>query len=192
MAATLEIKGIDTKHPSDERSVVEELREVLERHRDQEPGRLVELAGKAIELALGTGRSREAKAVRARVRGLGIRQELMEAEGGSCSSDEVARQLGISKTAVFKRLSAGKLLAWREERLQAARFPCWQFDEHGQVLAGFEEVLAVLAGDDRLDVWARVLFFLQERPAFGGRRPLDLLRDGRIREVRVAAEAYVE
>lgn len=192
MPAALESKGVDATLPSAEQSVVDELLEVLGRHRDHSPARLAALAGRAIELALGSGRSREAKVVRARARGLGVRQELMEAEGGSWSSDEVARSLGISKTAVFKRLAAGRLLAWREERLQAARFPCWQFDAHGQVLAGFEDVLRVLERDDRLDVWARVLFFLGERPGLGGRRPLDLLRDGRVGEVLVAAGAYVE
>jgi hypothetical protein len=34
-----------------------------------------------------------------------------------------------------------RLLAWREERLQAARFPRCQFDEHGRVLDGLEDAL---------------------------------------------------
>ena len=60
---------------------------------------------------------------------------------------------------MLKRLDAGRLLAWREERLQAARFPRWQFDEHGHVLAGFEDVLEILNQDERLDAWGRILFF---------------------------------
>ena len=47
----------------------------------------------------------------------------------------------------------GKALCWREERLQAARFPRWQFDTHAQVLAGLEQVLEVLNRDARLDAW---------------------------------------
>ena len=95
----------------------------------------------AFDLSIGAGESREDKLARAVVRGLEARQQLAEAEGGSLSSEEAARLLRISKTAVLKRLAAGRLLAWREERLQAARFPRWQFDEHGQVLAGLEDVL---------------------------------------------------
>lgn len=55
------------------------------------------------------------------MRGLDVRQQLAESEGGLLALDEVARLLRISKTAVHKRLAAGRLLAWREERLQAAR-----------------------------------------------------------------------
>ena len=104
----------------------------------------------------------------------------------------MARLLQISKTAVLKRLAAGRLLAWREERLQAARFPRWQFHEHGQVLDGLEDVLERLNQDERLDAWAKILFFLQEKPSLGGRRPLDLLREGKVKEVSIAAEAYAE
>ena len=125
-------------------------------------------------------------------RGMEARQKLAEAEGGSLSSEEVARLLGISKTAALKRLEAGRLLAWREERLQAARFPRWQFDEHGQVLAGFKEVLDGLHQDPGLDAWGKLLFFLQTKSSLGGKRPLDLLRQGKIRQVCQAAQAYAE
>ena len=98
----------------------------------------------------------------------------------------------MSKTAVLKRLEVGRLLAWREERLQAARFPRWQFDEHGQVRAGVEEVLVILNQDDRLDAWAKILFFLQEKSSLQGRRPLDLLREGKLKQACLAAHAYAE
>jgi hypothetical protein len=142
--------------------------------------------------SLGQGESREDKLTRAHLRGLDARQQLAEAEGGSWSSEEVARMLQISKTAVLKRLAAGRLLAWREERLQAARFPRWQFDEHGHVLKGLEEVLEVLSQDQRLDAWGKILFFLQQKPSLNDRRPLDLLREGKLKEVSLAAQAYGE
>jgi hypothetical protein len=192
MAITLEKKGGWLKLPSNEQSVVDEFTTVIRKHRDQAPTTLARLAGVAFEFMLGAGESREDKLARARVRGLGARQQLAEAEGGSWSSEVVARTLQISKTAVLKRLAAGRLLAWREERLQAARFPRWQFDEHGQVLDGFEKVLEVLSQDERLDAWGKILFFLQEKASLGGRRPLDLLREGRLKEVHLAAQAYAE
>jgi hypothetical protein len=192
MAITPEKTGGKLKLPSNEQSVVDELASVIRKHQDATPMALARLVGLAFDLTLGAGESREHKLARAHVSGLSARQQLAEAEGGSWSSDDVARLLEISKTAVLKRLAAGRLLAWREERLQAARFPRWQFDEHGQVLDGMEEVLGILNQDERLDAWGKVLFFLQEKPSLGGLRPLDLLREGKLREVNLAAQAYAE
>jgi len=192
MATALEKQGGRTRLPSNEQAVVDELSQVLRKHQDQAPASLARLVGIAFEFTRRERASREDKLARARVRGLGARQRLAEAEGGSWSSDDAARLLQISKTAVLKRLAAGRLLAWREERLQAARFPCWQFDDHGHVLAGLDEALEILNQDERLDAWGKILFFLQEKPSLGGRRPLDLLREGKLKEVCLAAQAYAE
>jgi excisionase family DNA binding protein len=178
--------------PAREQAVVDEFSGVIRKYRDQSSAALARLANLAFESSLGAKVSRQDKIALALVRGLEARQQLADAEGGSLSSDEAARLLGISKTAVLKRLEAGRLLAWREERLQAARFPRWQFDQHGQVLAGLEAVLEILNRDERLDAWGKILFFLQTKGSLGEKRPLDLLREGRSREVLVAAEAYVE
>jgi hypothetical protein len=192
MPTTLEKRGARMRLPATEQTVVDEFTTVIRRHQEQPPGTLARLAGLAFQCTLGAGKSREDKLARAHVRGLRARQELAEAEGGSLSSEEVARMLRISKTAVLKRLAARRLLAWREERLQAARFPRWQFDEHGQVVAGLADVLDVLGRDERLDAWGRILFFLQEKGSLADRRPLDLLREGRQKDVCLAAAAYVE
>lgn len=172
--------------------MLHEFTEVIRRHRDQVPGALARLAGLAFEHSLAGGQPHENGLARARARGFEARQQLTQAEGGSLSSDEVARLLEISKTAALKRYAAGRLLAWREERLRAARFPRWQFNVHGQVLAGFEQILGVLNQDPRLDAWGKILFFLQERAGLGNRRPLDLLREGKVKEVHLAAQAYAE
>jgi hypothetical protein len=166
MPTTLEKKGGKMKLPSNEQAVVDELTIVIRKHQDQAPGTLARLVGLAFEFTIGAGESREDKLARAHVRELGARQQLAEAEGGSLSSEDVARMLRISKTAVLKRLGTGRLLAWREERLQAARFPRWQFDEHGQVLAGLEDVLEVLNQDERLDAWERFSFSCRRRAAW--------------------------
>jgi hypothetical protein len=192
MPTTLEKKSGKVRLPSNEQVVVDELTTVIRKHQDQAPIRLARLMNIAFGVTVGGGKSREQKLARAHVRGLEIRQNLVEAEGGSCSSEDVARMLQISKTAVLKRLAAGRLLAWREERLQAARFPLWQFDDHGQVLNGLEGVLEILNRDARLDGWGKILFFLQEKPSLSGQRPLDLLRQGKLEEIMLAAEAYAE
>ena len=177
---------------AEEQSVVQDFAEVTRRHRGQSSAALAHLASLGFSLALGTRPARQDKFALAVARGWEVRRQLVEAEGGSLSSEEVARLLRISKTAVLKRLEAGRLLAWREERLQAARFPRWQFDEQGHVLAGLTEVLDCLNQDDGLDAWSKILFFLQTKPGLGGQRPLDGLRAGKLKEVCLAAQAYAE
>jgi hypothetical protein len=192
MPTTLEKTYGRIKLPAQEQAVVDELTSVIRKHQDQPPAALARLVGLAFEFSLGAGESRQERLARAHVRGIEARQQLAEAEGGSLSSEEVARMLGISKTAVLKRLASGRLVAWREERLQAARFPRWQFDQQAQVLPGLEAVLEVLNQDARLDSWGKILFFLQEKSGLGERRPLDLLREGHLKEACLAAQAYVE
>jgi hypothetical protein len=192
MPTTLEKRGAKAKLPTNEQAVLDEFTGVFRKHRHEDPATLARLVNVAFGLSIGTGESREDKLARAVVRGLEVRQQLAEAEGGSLSSEEVGRLLGMSKTAVLKRLDAGRLLAWREEKLQAARFPRWQFDQHGQVAKGLEQVLEILNGDERLDAWGKILFFLQEKDSLDGRRPLDLLRAGKLEELRLAAQGYVE
>lgn len=178
--------------PAEKQAVVKEFTEVIRKHRGQSSSSLARLANIAFTIAIGARETRQDKFALAVARGMEARQKLAEAEGGSLSSDEVARLLRISKTAVLKRLEAGRLLAWREERLQAARFPRWQFDEHGQVLAHLEDVLECLNQDQGLDAWGKILFFVQTKTGLGGKRPLDLLRQGKVKQVCQAAQAYAE
>lgn len=192
MATTLERQGGPAKLPYHEQAVVNDFADVIRKHRDSDPATLARLLNVAFGISLTGCKSRTYKLARALMRGVEVRQTLAEADGGSLSSEEAARLLQISKTAVLKRLAAGQLLAWREERLQAARFPRWQFDEHGQVLNGLEGVLAILNADVRLDAWGKILFFLQEKPSLANRRALDLLREGKVNEVQLAAGRYGE
>ncbi len=191
MTATIEATAKGKLDPR-EQELVDEFTRILRKHRDQDSTTLARLVTHAFSLATDPKKVRQDKLALAMARGLEARLRLKEAEGGSLSSEEVARLLKISKTAVLKRLEAGRLLAWREERLQAARFPRWQFDEGGHVLPGLEEILAILNSDERLDAWGKILFFLQTRSALDDKRPLDLLRDGQTQDVSLAAQAYVE
>ena len=91
-----------------EQVVVDQFAEVIRRHR---ACGLVALApgpaSIAFELSIGPKLLRQDNLVLALARGLEVRQHLAKAEGGSLSSKEVARLLGISKTAVLQRLEAG-------------------------------------------------------------------------------------
>ena len=120
-----------------------------------------------------------------------VRQEILMAESGSISVAEAAHKLRISKVALIKRYRNGELLAWRTQHQKAFRFPAWQF-RNGQVLPGLAEVLETLDHGNLLDDLDCMLFFLSIVHFPGGKRPLDLLRNGKLYEVLRAAEAYVE
>jgi hypothetical protein len=125
----------------------------------------------------------------AMARGITARRKLMEADGGSLSAEEAARELGLSKTAILKRYHKGRIIAWREERQNAARFPVWQFQDH-KVLHGLEEVLQILNAGSRLDDFGRMLFFLSNWGFLGKKRPVDCLRAGEVNKVLQAAGGY--
>jgi hypothetical protein len=190
MSRTMEMRDGLADLPANEQVVVNEFTDLIRKHHGQSSTDLARLASLAFSITLGA--KRDDKLALAVARGWEARQRLVEAEGGSVSSEEAARLLRISKTAVLKRLEAGRLLAWREARLQAARFPRWQFDDHGQVLTGLTEVLDCLGQDQGLDAWGKILFFLQTRSSLGDKRPLDLLREGKVKTVCLAAQAYAE
>src|SRR5690606_32488792 len=62
----------------------------------------------------------------ARIRGFGMKQSMLTAEGGTVSSSEVAAMLGVSRQTVDNRRKAAKLLAVDLERHGYA-YPVWQF-----------------------------------------------------------------
>ncbi len=123
----------------------------------------------------------------ANARGLIAREEMKLAEGGSWSATETGSRLGITKAAVLKRYQKGQLIGWRESRQNAVRFPAWQFSDD-RPLPGITDVLQVLQIDD----WAKIVFFLSQLSSLGGKRPLDLIRAGQIREVLRAAHGTID
>ena len=124
-------------------------------------------------------------------RGAPARRKLADDEGGSFSAQHAARALGISKQAVLKRYQNGQLIAWRDERRNAVRFPVWQFRDQ-KVLQGIEDALQILNAGNRLDDFGRMSFFLSNHGFLSGKRPLDCLRQGEVTKVLQAASGYVE
>ena len=120
-----------------------------------------------------------------------VHGQLVQAEGGSFSAEEAAKELNMSKVAILKRHEKGRLVAWQEEKQRAKRFPKWQF-ENGRVLPGLEVVLEKLNTGGRLDDFGKLLFFLSKSAFLAEKRPLDLLRDGESDKVLQAAQGYVE
>jgi hypothetical protein len=163
------------------------LRTLLSRHDELELAQMIVLAASR---NLPGNRSPRSGLAGALVRGVAARQQLKDAEGGGISAEEARRFLGnITKVAVLDRYKKGRLVGWRESRQNSVRFPLWQFTSEG-LLPGLEEVLAVLHASERLDDWAVILFFLNNRDSLGGKRPVDLLREGHIDRVLHAAQGY--
>src|SRR6202012_2605832 len=109
--------------------------------------------------------------VAAKLRGLQLRQQMLETAGGTLSSQKVAEVLGISRQGVDKRRSSNQILALTQGR-RGYRYPRFQFDE-GKILAGFEEGLGELKA---LDPWMQLNFFTSAHERLGGETPIKALR----------------
>lgn len=160
---------IEAKRPRD-LPVYDFLRQLLESYIPDEPAELSESQAEAILLA----------------RGLLARQRLTEAEGGSISAPEVARILGLTRQGVDYQRREGLLIAWRtgEGRWH---YPVWQFSAYG-MLPGIRECLKGLETDRE---WGAMIFFLSRRDSLEGKRPLDLLKEGRLEEAVSAAKRHL-
>lgn len=122
------------------------------------------------------------------LRGASMKREMLKAEGGVLSARELAAHLGI--TPPPKGLGRKRLrnqLFWLDVG-EGFVYPAFQVSERGLV-AGIREVLEAFRVEDS---WMRVHFMLTQDPRLEGRRPIDLLREGRIEEVVKAAAAYGE
>lgn len=119
--------------------------------------------------------STEANALdRARIRGLRVRQELLEQEGGLASAAGFANLLGISRQAVDDRRKQRQLVAL-QDAARHFKYPVWQSHE-GNTLPGLEDVLKTL---DTSDPMTAIVFYLHPDPRLGGKRPLDVAREGK-------------
>lgn len=124
----------------------------------------------------------------ARLRGRVAMREVLSQEGGALTAAQVADVLGISRQAVDKRRKGRQLLALALPR-RGLLYPAWQFDASGATLPGFVDVLEALGEHDE---WAQARFFLGGSERLGGKRPLDVLREGDRDAVIQAAEAFGE
>ena len=119
----------------------------------------------------------------ARLRGLRLQQEILAAEGGSCSAQALAGALGITRQAIDKRRKRGALIGLSLGRRGYA-YPVWQIG-----LAGLERVLAELRD---LDPWTQAAYMLAPNRWLDGETPLSALRGGEIERVLAAARLYGE
>jgi hypothetical protein len=130
---------------------------------------------------------KQAALTAARIRGVEARQQILTAEGGMWTVDQVARHLHLTRQAVDHRRRAGKLLALPVGR-HGYLYPAWQLAAQG-VLRGFEPVLKAL---DPHDAWGKVVFLMSPHPDLNGKTPLQALRNSEAAAVLEVAEAFGE
>jgi hypothetical protein len=123
----------------------------------------------------------------ARLRGIAAKQQLLEAFGGTLSSEEAAKTLRVTRQAVDKRRRKGQLFAVELGR-RGYYYPAWQFGDAG-TLPGLEQVLAAL---NRHDAWMQLAFFVNPNPRLGSKTPVETLRKGQLERVLSAANTYGE
>lgn len=172
-------------------STIEELahrasREVIANALEQQTGAST-LARFLSDVAADTGLGLADPLAPARARAAGVKQQLIDAAGGTYTTEEVARILGIQRQAVTKRERNGQLLAVQGSAGQNL-YPRCQFDANG-VIPGFEEVLEVLPMENP---WTRLSGLLAETPALAGRSILDAVRDGDLDEAIAVAQTLGE
>ncbi|MFP4600030.1 MAG: hypothetical protein ACLFVJ_17365 [Persicimonas sp.] len=126
--------------------------------------------------------------LKAKLRGIEAKRNLLETEGGTASSSELAELLGVTRQAVDKRRRKNQLLAVQAGG-RGYRYPVWQVVD-GRTLSGLQQVLGELAEHDP---WMTLQFFLRQNSRLGDKRPLEVLRarsDEDRHEVLAAARAY--
>jgi hypothetical protein len=123
----------------------------------------------------------------ARLAGLRGKKELLEAEGGALTVEEVADALGLTRQGVDRRRRAGKLLALSLGK-RGYLYPAWQFTPGG-TLPGLEQTLAAFQD---IGPWAQLTWFISPNTRLGGQSPLHALRAGAIDRVVDVAGVYGE
>jgi hypothetical protein len=125
--------------------------------------------------------------IRAKLRGIERRKQILAQLGGALSAEGVAELIGISRQAVDKRRSQNQLIGLIQGRRGYA-YPAFQFEE-GKTLAGLKEVLDALRDHDP---WMQSIFFANSSDRLSGKTPLEALRQGDRESVIRAAESYGE
>ena len=123
---------------------------------------------------------------KAKLRGLQLKQKLIEAEGGCGNSEEIAEMLGVSRQAINQRRQRGKLIGLSRGKGKNI-YPLWQFTDTGKTLSGLEAVLEQLS---EVDPWTQVAFFLNPNLRLENKTPLEMLRIGEVEPVVISAIAF--
>ncbi|TWB89912.1 hypothetical protein FBZ93_11524 [Bradyrhizobium macuxiense] len=121
--------------------------------------------------------------------GVRIAQEDLRRSGGAYDLEQVRTLLrGISRQAVDKRVQEGSLLAVPGPSNHRS-FPTLQFNVDGTVVEGLKSVQEALPTSNP---WTILNFLTQPDDRLGGRKPIDLLREGKVELVVEAARRMAQ
>lgn len=113
-------------------------------------------------------------------RGAAAKRAMLRMEGGVLSATEFADRLGL----VPRELNEMRLFSLEVD--DVCVYPTFQLTDDG-LLPGIEQVVEAFTVEDP---WMRANFMLTGDARLAKRRPIDLLRKGRLEEVVRAARAY--
>ncbi|WP_246725124.1 hypothetical protein [Beijerinckia sp. L45] len=121
--------------------------------------------------------------------GVRIAQADLQAAGGAYDLDQVRGLMrGISRQAVHKRVQDGSLLAVPGPSNRQS-FPTVQFNSDGTVVDGLSAVHAALP---TRNPWSVLNFLTNPDDRLGGRKPIDVLKEGGVDVVVEAARRMGE
>lgn len=126
---------------------------------------------------------------RALLRGREIAEQDMVDAGGAYTLDEVRTLMnGVTRQAVEKRVREGSLLAMTGGS-NRRRYPTAQFDSDGNLIRGIKDVHQALPSRNP---WFVLNFLVNPDARLELRRPIDMLKEGKVQAVVAAARLVGE
>lgn len=125
---------------------------------------------------------------RAILRAEKIKEEALREAGGPLDLDDVMALLKTSKEGIAKRVQDGTLLAVPGPD-SSLHYPAAQFTADGTAVRGLKDVRDALPTKNP---WTVLNFFVTPDDYLNGRKPIELLREGRVEVVAAAAHRYGE
>ena len=114
-------------------------------------------------------------------------EDLLRAEGGCISDQEVADLLELENVAIVEDWRRHRQIIAIKSDSETWVYPIWQFARKPKrVMLGIRDCLAELDSDDDCE---STVFFLSSMTRLAGKRPLDCLRAGKIEAAIKAARA---
>jgi hypothetical protein len=108
----------------------------------------------------------------AKMRGQAAKLDILDQVGPMLKLQEAAELLGVTKQAVHKRLQSQSLFGIKYQ--EELRIPAWQIRD-AEVVPGIAGVLKSLDTTD----WGKLLFLHTENMQLQGRKPKDLILEGK-------------
>jgi hypothetical protein len=125
--------------------------------------------------------------LKAKLRGIKARNTMLNYQGHSWKSSDVAQYLDISVQAVSKKRSSKKILGLSLGG-RGYVFPSWQFADNG-ILPGLSEILAILEAGLVPD-WDKLRFFISPDFRLEEKTPVECLQGSNLESVKSVAKVY--